>query len=65
LKLKMVSAAVPLLADLSGAAPAAGLANRKALTLDGALRAIAAAVAEAHKNHAAGVIRRGGWRAAT
>ena len=41
-----------MLANLS----AAGIAERKTLTLDGAERAIAAAVAQAHQNHAGGVI---------
>jgi glc operon protein GlcG len=35
---------------------AASLAERKTLTLDGARRAISAAVAQAHRNHAGGVI---------
>src|SRR5512142_1250627 len=47
-----------LLATLAvlGAAQAAEVVERKTLTLDGAQRAIAAAVAQAHKNHAGGVI---------
>jgi hypothetical protein len=42
-------------ASLAGAASATEIVERKALTLDGAQRAIAAAVAQAHKNHAGGV----------
>ena len=42
--------------ELCRAAGATGVAERKTLTLDGAQRAIAAAVAQAHKNHAGGVI---------
>ena len=43
-------------ASLAGVASATEIVERKTLTLDGAQRAIAAAVAQAHKNHAGGVI---------
>ena len=56
MKFKMISAAILALANLAGAAAAAEIADRKTLTLDGARRAIAVAVAQAHKNHAGGVI---------
>ena len=45
-----------MLATFAGAAVATEITDRKTLTLDGACRAIAAAVAQAHKNHAGGVI---------
>ena len=45
-----------MLTSLSGRGLAAGLADRKTLTVEGAQRAIAAAVTQAHKNHAGGVI---------
>jgi glc operon protein GlcG len=44
------------LATFAGIAAATEITERKTLTLDGARRAIAAAVAQAHKNHAGGVI---------
>src|ERR1051326_6670046 len=44
------------LVSFAGAAGASEIADRKTLTIDGARRAIAAAVAQAHKNHAGGVI---------
>ena len=56
MKLNLIGTAILVLASLSGAARAAEIAERKTLTLDGAQRAIAAAVAQAHKNHAGGVI---------
>jgi uncharacterized protein GlcG (DUF336 family) len=45
-----------LLATFAGTGVATEITDRKTLTLDGARRAIAAAVAQAHKNHAGGVI---------
>src|SRR5215510_6794923 len=45
-----------MVAAFAGAAAATEITDRKTLTLDGARRAIAAAVAQAHKNHAGGVI---------
>ena len=56
MKHRMMGAAILALANLAGAAAATETAERKTLTLDGARRAIAAAVAQAHKNHAGGVI---------
>jgi glc operon protein GlcG len=56
MKLNLFGTAILVLASLAGAARAAEIAERKTLTLDGAQRAIAAAVAQAHKNHAGGVI---------
>src|SRR6266545_2529775 len=55
-KLNTVGAAIMALVEMSGSARAAGIAERKTLTLAGAERAIAAAVVQAHKNHAGGVI---------
>jgi uncharacterized protein GlcG (DUF336 family)/mannose-6-phosphate isomerase-like protein (cupin superfamily) len=55
-KLKIISTVTLLLASLPGAARATNISERKTLTLDGARRAIAAAVAQAHKNQAGGVI---------
>jgi glc operon protein GlcG len=49
-------AAVLAAAYLAGAARAAELADRKTLTLEGAQRAISAAVQQAHKNKAGGAI---------
>jgi len=51
-----MAAAILVLADLAASARATEIVERKALTLDGARRAIATAVAQAHKNHAGGVI---------
>src|SRR4051794_14596457 len=45
-----------MVASFAGMARATEIVERKTLTLDGAQRAIAAAVAQAHKNHAGGVI---------
>ena len=56
MKLNRIGAAIMALASLPGWAQAANIAERRTLTLDGAQRAIAAAVAQAHKNHAGGVI---------
>src|SRR6266481_5501700 len=56
MKLNMIGVAVLVLANFSGAARGAEIVDRKTLTLDGAQRAISAAVAQAHKNHAGGVI---------
>ena len=53
MKLKLTRVAL-MLAAFAGAAVASEIADRKTLTLDGARRAIAAAVAQAHKNHAGG-----------
>jgi uncharacterized protein GlcG (DUF336 family) len=55
-KLKLIGTAILVLANAAGATRATGISDRKTLTLDGARRAIAAAVAQAHKNHAGGVI---------
>src|SRR5436309_6169432 len=43
-------------ASLASVASATEIVEKKTLTLDGAERAIAAAIAQAHKNHAGGVI---------
>jgi len=51
-----LTVAVLAAAHLLGGARAAELSQRRTLTLDGAQRAIAAAVAQAHKNKAGGVI---------
>src|SRR5437763_12502074 len=56
MKHNLIVTASLVLASLSGAARATEVADRKTLTLEGAQRAIAAAVAQAHKNHAGGVI---------
>ena len=56
MKLNLIGTAILVLVSLADAARAAEIAERKTLTLDGAQRAIAAAVALAHKNHAGGVI---------
>jgi glc operon protein GlcG len=53
MKLNQLCTALLVLTNFAGAAE---LAERKTLTLDGARRAIAAAVAQAHRNHAGGVI---------
>jgi glc operon protein GlcG len=54
---KQTTAAVLLIvANLAGVGRAAELMDHKTLTLDGAQRAIAAAVAQAHRNKAGGVI---------
>jgi len=55
-KLNVVGTAILVAASLQGIAGAVEIVERKTLTLDGAERAIAAAVAQAHKNHAGGVI---------
>jgi glc operon protein GlcG len=55
MKPRLMSVAL-MLATFAGAAVATEITDRKTLTLDGARRAIAAAVAQAHKNHAGGVI---------
>jgi len=56
LKLNIIGASILGMASLSGITRAADIAERRTLTLDGAQRAIAAAVAQAQKNHAGGVI---------
>jgi glc operon protein GlcG len=56
MKLNRISAAILAMAGLPGIGGAVEIAQRKTLTLDGAQKAIAAAVAQAHKNHAGGVI---------
>src|SRR5690348_10903311 len=56
MKVRMMAAAALLLAPLTVAAAATEIRDRKTLTLDGARRAIAAAVAQAHRNRAGGVI---------
>ena len=55
MKLRLKSVAL-VLTVFTGAAMGTEVTDRKTLTLDGARRAIAAAVAQAHKNHAGGVI---------
>src|SRR6516162_3166171 len=55
MKQRLISVALTL-ATFASAAVATEITDRKTLTLDGARRAIAAAVAQAHKNHAGGVI---------
>jgi len=55
MKRNVISTAI-LAAMLSVGGKAAQIAERKTLTLDGAQRAISAAVAQAHKNRAGGVI---------
>jgi glc operon protein GlcG len=55
MKLRLKSVAL-VLAVFTGAAMGTEVTDRKTLTLDGARRTIAAAVAQAHKNHAGGVI---------
>ena len=56
MKVKMIGAAILVLAHLGVAARATETADKKTLTLDGARHAISAAVTQAHKNHAGGVI---------
>jgi len=56
MKLKPMGAAILVGAQLSAALVAGEIAERKTLTLEGAQRAIAAAVSQAHKNRAGGVI---------
>ena len=55
MKHQTICAMILALATLSSGR-AASIAERKTLTLDGAQHAIAAAVAQAHRNHAGGVI---------
>jgi glc operon protein GlcG len=55
MKMKFMSVTL-MLAAFAGVASTTEITDRKTLTLDGARRAIAAAVAQAHKNHAGGVI---------
>jgi glc operon protein GlcG len=52
----MIGAAILVLAHLAVTARATEIADKKTLTLDGARHAISAAVAQAHKNRAGGVI---------
>src|SRR4051794_39586364 len=56
MKLNLTPATLMLAVCFAGAAGATDIAERKSLTLDGARRAIGAAVNQAHKNHAGGVI---------
>lgn len=56
MKLTVISAGCLVAASLSSLGAASVIAERKTLTLSGAERAIAAAVAQAHKNRAGGVI---------
>ena len=56
MKHNVVGIAVLAVASLAAPGRAASVAERKTLTLDGAQKALAAAVAQAHKNHAGGVI---------
>src|SRR3954469_8968940 len=53
---KSTIVSILMVASFAGMARATEIVERKSLTLDGAQRAIAAAVAQAHKNHAGGVI---------
>ena len=55
MRLRLMSVAL-MLATFAGTGVATEITDRKTLTLDGARRAIGAAVAQAHKNHAGGVI---------
>jgi uncharacterized protein GlcG (DUF336 family) len=55
MKQRLMGVALTLITFASAAA-ATEITDRKTLTLDGARRAIAAAIAQAHKNHAGGVI---------
>ena len=56
MKFKMIGAAILVLAHLAVTVRATEIADKKTLTLDGARHAISAAVTQAHKNHAGGVI---------
>jgi glc operon protein GlcG len=56
MKTQRILTAILAAASLQGALRAGDVAEHKTLTLDGAQRAIAAAVNQAHKNHAGGVI---------
>src|SRR5215510_4207250 len=56
MKVKMIGAAILVLAHLAVTVRATEITDKKALTLDGARHAITAAVTQAHKNHAGGVI---------
>ena len=56
MKFKMIGAAIIVLAHLAVTVRATEIADKKTLTLDGARHAISAAVTQAHKNHAGGVI---------
>jgi glc operon protein GlcG len=56
MKKRSIVVCILTVASVAGVAGATEIVERKTLTLDGAQRAIAAAVAQAHKNHAGGVI---------
>ena len=56
MKIRTLALAVLSFSLIANRAEANGIAQRKSLTLDGARRAIAAAVTLAHKNHEGGVI---------
>src|ERR1051325_3004060 len=56
MKVKMIGAAILVLAHLAVTARATEIAGKKTLTLDGARLAISAAVTQAHKNHGGGVV---------
>ena len=56
MKFKMIGAAILVLAHLGVTVSATEIADKKTLTLNGARHAISAAVTQAHKNHAGGVI---------
>src|ERR1041384_6230091 len=56
MKVKMIGAAILVLAHLAVTVRATEIADKKTLTLDGARHAISAAVTQAHKNHAGGAI---------
>ena len=54
MKVKMIGAAILVLAHLAVTMRATEVADKKTLTLDGARHAISAAVTQAHKNHVEG-----------
>src|SRR5262245_19625643 len=56
MKVRMIGPAILVIANLTVTVWATEITDKKALTLDGARHAITAAVAQAHKNHAGGVI---------
>src|SRR5882672_3063108 len=56
MKLNFTSTVLLLATCFTGTISATDIAERKSLTLEGARRAIGAAVNQAHKNHAGGVI---------
>src|SRR5215467_10567696 len=56
MNIKMIVAAILVVANLSVTMWATEITDKKTLTLDGARHAISAAVTQAHKNHGGGVI---------